>query len=59
MPQLIQALKYELHHHSPLSEFLLEKAISNARVVGQAFFWSIKACLSTPYNQARCIYEGA
>jgi hypothetical protein len=53
MPQLIQALKYELFHHSPLSEFLLEKAITNTRVIGHAFFWSLKANLSNP-NELAC-----
>ena len=48
MPQLVQALKYELFHHSPLAEFLLEKAIANTRVVGHAFFWALKACLARP-----------
>ncbi len=46
MPQLIQALKYELFHQSPLSEFLLEKALNNTRVVGHVFFWNLKANLS-------------
>lgn len=43
MPQLVQALKYELFHHSPLAEFLLEKSLNNTRVVGHAFFWQLKA----------------
>ena len=41
-------MKYELFHHSPLAEFLLEKAVGNTRVVGHAFFWALKACLSRP-----------
>lgn len=45
MPQLVQALKYELFHHSPLAEFLLEKALKNLRVVGHAFYWALKANL--------------
>ena len=48
MPQLVQALKYELFHNSPLAEFLLEKALSNTRVVGHAFFWALKASLDKP-----------
>ena len=48
MPQLVQALKYELFHHSPLAEFLLEKAVNNTRVVGHAFYWALKACLARP-----------
>ncbi len=45
MPQLVQALKYELFHHSPLAEFLLERALKNLRVVGHAFYWALKANL--------------
>ena len=51
MPQLVQALKYEVFHHSPLAEFLLEKALSNTRVVGHAFFWALRACLARPNLQ--------
>jgi hypothetical protein len=46
MPQLVQALKYELFHRSPLAEFLLEKALTNTRVVGHAFYWALKATLA-------------
>ena len=53
MPQLPQALKYELFHQSPLGEFLLEKAISNVRVVGQPFFWAIKANLHIESSRER------
>jgi hypothetical protein len=53
MPQLVQALKYELFHKSPLAEFLLEKALQNTRVVGHALFWSLKANLDNP-NQLEC-----
>ena len=31
-----------------MGEFLLEKAIQNTRVVGHAFFWSLKANLDNP-----------
>jgi len=48
MPQLVQALKYELFHHSPLAEFLLEKALTNSRVVGHAFYWALRASLARP-----------
>ena len=55
MPQLVQALKYELFHHSPLAEFLLEKALNNTRVVGHAFFWALKANLHKhqPFSRER------
>ena len=43
IPQLTQALKYEIHHKSPLSEFLLERSLQNPRVVGHTFFWSLRA----------------
>ena len=51
----MQALKYELFHHSPLAEFLLEKALSNTRVVGHAFFWALKANLHKhqPFSRER------
>jgi hypothetical protein len=48
MPQLVQALKYELFHKSPLSEFLLEKALMNPHVVGHTLFWCLKANLNNP-----------
>ena len=50
-------MKYELFHHGPLAEFLLEKAISNTRVIGHAFFWALKACLVKP--QLQDIYSAA
>jgi len=53
MPQLVQAIKYEVFHHSPLAEFLLEKALINTRVIGHAFFWSLKANLNNP-NELEC-----
>ena len=53
MPQLIQALKYELFHHSPLAEFLLEKALKNTRVVGHAFYWALKANLHWRHSRER------
>ena len=53
MSQLVQALKYELFHHSPLVEFLLEKALKNPRVVGSAFFWALKANLHVPWSRER------
>lgn len=53
MPQLIQALKYEVFHQSPLSEFLLEKALNNTRLIGHALFWNLKANLSQAYSRER------
>jgi phosphatidylinositol-4,5-bisphosphate 3-kinase len=45
MPQLVQALKYELFHDSVLSAFLIERAIKNTSVIGHSFYWSLKASL--------------
>jgi len=45
IPQLVQALKYEVHHKSALGEFLLERSLENTGVVGHAFFWSLRAGL--------------
>ena len=53
MPQLLQALKYELFHQSPLSEFLLEKSLQNPRVIGHKFFWTLKSNLDDP-DQYEC-----
>ena len=41
----MQAIKYEIHHKSPLSEFLIERSLENTRVVGHSFFWSLRASL--------------
>ena len=36
-----------------MAEFLLEKALKNTRVIGHAFFWSLKANLNNP-NELEC-----
>ncbi|XP_064634199.1 phosphatidylinositol 4-phosphate 3-kinase C2 domain-containing subunit alpha-like isoform X2 [Lineus longissimus] len=41
LPQLLQALKYELYHQSPLSQFLLEMAMTNVRIAHQ-LYWLFK-----------------
>lgn len=53
MPQLVQALRYELFHQSPLGEFLLERALGNMRVVGHAFYWGVKASLWSAGSRER------
>ncbi len=53
LPQLVQALKYEPHHQSALSEFLLERALKNPRVVGQSLFWLLKSNLSNVNSHER------
>lgn len=53
MPQLVQALKYELFHESVLSAFLIERAIKNTSVIGHAFYWSIKASMHSKMSFER------
>jgi phosphatidylinositol-4,5-bisphosphate 3-kinase len=48
LPQLIQCLKLEAYHDSPLSRWLLERAIGSPLVVGHFFFWSLKAEMHSP-----------
>eukprot|EP00808_Paulinella_micropora_P029692 g29303.t1 len=43
MLQLTQCLKFEPYHDSPLSRFLIERAIANPFMVGHYFFWHLKA----------------
>ena len=46
MLQLVQALKYETYHYSPLAHFLLQRALFDVRFVGHSFFWYIQAELN-------------
>ncbi|KAH3764589.1 phosphatidylinositol-4,5-diphosphate 3-kinase [Pelomyxa schiedti] len=41
--QLTQVLKYEPHHGSDLSHFLLHRALKNKTVVGHMLFWYLKS----------------
>ena len=45
MMQIIQALKYEVHHKSSLSEMILERALKNPRIVGQSFYWQLRTSM--------------
>ncbi|OQR87150.1 phosphatidylinositol kinase [Achlya hypogyna] len=42
LPQLVQALKYESHHVSPLAKHLIERAIKNPNQIGFDLFWAMK-----------------
>ncbi|KAF0701277.1 Aste57867_8206 [Aphanomyces stellatus] len=42
LPQLVQALKYENHHVSPLAKHLIKRAIENPNQIGFDLFWSMK-----------------
>lgn len=45
MLQFSQALLYEEHHLSPLSEMLIERALKNPYVVGHSLYWTLKSNL--------------
>jgi len=59
MLQFSQALLYEENHFSPLSEMLITRSLRNPYVVGQAFFWSLKAnlYLKTTYERYHVLLE--
>ncbi|RHZ15675.1 hypothetical protein DYB26_002059 [Aphanomyces astaci] len=42
LPQLVQALKYENHHVSPLAKHLIKRAIENPNQIGFDLFWAMK-----------------
>merc|ERR1719249_209313 len=43
MLQLVQCLKYEPHHDSALSRFLLRRGLANPYQIGHYLFWHLKA----------------
>lgn len=47
LPQLVQALKYEVHHASPLALFLLERAFAAPNVIGQPLYWAMRVETTT------------
>jgi len=51
--QLVQCLKFEPYHDSPLSRFLIERAIASPYFVGHTFFWHLKAELHNPWVSER------
>ncbi|OQR92662.1 phosphatidylinositol kinase, partial [Thraustotheca clavata] len=42
LPQMVQALKFENHHVSPLAKHLMQRAIKNPNQIGFDLFWSMK-----------------
>lgn len=42
LPQLVQAIKFENHHVSPIAALLIERAIRNPNQIGFDLFWSMK-----------------
>lgn len=51
--QLTQCIKFEPYHDSPLSRWLIERAIRSPFVVGHYFFWSLKSELHEPFFAER------
>ena len=43
MMQLVQALKCEAYHNSPLARFLLARALNDRARLGHTFFWMLQA----------------
>ncbi|GAB5356900.1 hypothetical protein AAMO2058_000328200 [Amorphochlora amoebiformis] len=44
--QLVQCLKYEAYHDSPLSRFLIMRALRNPMMIGHFLFWHLQAEMS-------------
>jgi len=53
MLQLVQVLKYEVHHYSVLAQFLLDRALENEMMIGQRLFWFLRAELHVPETRER------
>jgi len=51
--QLVQVLKYEPFHDSPLSRFLLQRAVQNRERIGHLLFWYLKGELAVPHISQR------
>jgi len=51
--QLIQALKYEMYHDSPLARLLIELAIKYPLTIGHTLFWGLRAEMYNPNVQQR------
>lgn len=41
--QLVQVLKFEFCHDSPLARFLIRRALANPREIGNKLFWGLRA----------------
>lgn len=51
--QLVQVLKFEPYHDSPLSRFLVNRALRAPVAIGQPLFWHLKAELHEPAHCER------
>ena len=50
--QLVEALKYETYHDSPLARFLLKRALEN-REFGHYFFWHLRSTIERLEHRVR------
>ena len=46
--QLVQVLKYEPYHDSPLARLLIKRAIENPLEIGHRLYWNLKAEMYNP-----------
>jgi len=46
--QLVQCIKFEPYHDSPLSRFLIERAVQNPYQIAHTLYWHLKAELHDP-----------
>ncbi|CAK4984726.1 unnamed protein product [Aphanomyces euteiches] len=53
LPQLVQALKSEAYHTSPLAGLLIERALKNPNEIGFDLFWCLKVETYQPQHQER------
>ena len=53
LPPLVQALRHEPHHYSPLAEFLLVRALRSRLEVGQTLYWLLQAEARAGPHRAR------
>mmetsp|Transcript_20379 Transcript_20379/g.38143 ORF Transcript_20379/g.38143 Transcript_20379/m.38143 type:complete len:1122 (-) Transcript_20379:1077-4442(-) len=51
--QLVQAIKFEPYHDSPLLHFLLKRALDYPKRIGHYFFWLLKSEMRDPYFKER------
>ena len=55
LPQLVQALKYDVYDTSELGIFLIERAIVKPALIGIPFFWCCKVELRSAHCRARYV----
>eukprot|EP00948_MAST-09A_sp_MAST-9A-sp1_P002681 g2681.t1 len=51
--QLVQVLKFELYHDSPLFRFLLRRALRNPTRIGHRLYWHLKSEMHSEFTAER------